>query len=46
MVAISNIIAGSSVLGLANQEGKILIKTFWPLVVYCLIGGLVGFFLI
>jgi len=45
MVSISNIIAGCSVLGLVNQEGKILAKTFFPLIVYCIIAGIMALFL-
>jgi lactate permease len=42
MVAISNIVAVSSILGLADQEGLVLKRTVIPLVVYALVAGLSG----
>ena len=42
MVSISNIVAVSSILGLANQEGFVLKRTIIPLVVYGLIAGALG----
>jgi lactate permease len=42
IVAISNIVAVSSILELVNQEGLILKRTGIPLIVYGLIAGLSG----
>jgi lactate permease len=42
IVAISNIVAVSSILELVNQEGLILKRTSIPLIVYGLIAGLSG----
>src|SRR5215469_13824539 len=42
MVAISNIVAVSSILGLVNQDGLVLKRTVIPLVVYALVAGLSG----
>jgi lactate permease len=42
MVAISNIVAVVSILGLQNQEGVVLKRTAIPLVVYALIAGISG----
>ena len=41
-VAISNIVAVTSILGLVNQEGFILKRTVIPLIVYALVAGLSG----
>jgi len=40
MVAISNIVAVSSILGLDNQDGFVLKRTVIPLIVYALIAGI------
>lgn len=45
MVAISNIVAVVSILGLQNQEGVVLKRTVIPLVVYALIAGVAGLLL-
>jgi lactate permease len=45
MVAISNIVAVVSILGLQNQEGVVLKRTMIPLVVYALIAGVSGLIL-
>ena len=45
MIAISNIIAVTSILGLQNQEGVVLKRTAIPLVVYALIAGISGLIL-
>ena len=45
MVAISNIVAVVSILGLQNQEGVVLKRTVIPLVVYALIAGVSGLIL-
>jgi lactate permease len=45
MVAISNIVAVTSILGLENQEGFVLKRTVIPLVVYALIAGVAGLLL-
>jgi lactate permease len=45
MVAISNIVAVVSILGLQNQEGVVLKRTVIPLVVYALIAGISGLIL-
>jgi len=42
MIAIHNIVAVSSVLNLADQEGAILRKTILPMLLYGLIAALVG----
>ncbi len=42
MVSIQNIVAGCAVLGLVNQEGAILKKTIWPLLLYGIIAGTIG----
>ncbi|MCV2403631.1 L-lactate permease [Marinomonas sp. C2222] len=46
MVCINNIIAVSTILGIANQEGYIIKKTILPMVAYAVIAGLVGTLLI
>jgi lactate permease len=46
MVAISNIVAVVSILGLQNQEGVVLKRTVIPLVVYALIAGVAGLMLV
>jgi lactate permease len=45
MVAISNIVAVTSILGLVNQDGFVLKRTVIPLIVYCLIAGIAGLML-
>jgi lactate permease len=45
MIAISNIVAVTSILGLENQEGFVLKRTVIPLVVYALIAGIAGLLL-
>jgi lactate permease len=45
MVAISNIVAVVSILGLKDQEGVVLKRTVIPLVVYALIAGVSGLIL-
>lgn len=45
MVAISNIVAVVSILGLQDQEGVVLKRTVIPLVVYALIAGVAGLLL-
>ncbi len=45
MICIHNIVAVSAVLGLHNQEGSILRKTFAPMLVYGVIAGLVSIFI-
>jgi lactate permease len=45
MVAISNIVAVISILGLKNQEGFVLKRTVIPLLVYALVAGLSGLIL-
>ncbi|MCF7846471.1 MAG: L-lactate permease [Candidatus Gracilibacteria bacterium] len=42
MVCLHNIIAACAVLGLHRAEGRILRKTFWPLLVYLVIAGVIG----
>jgi lactate permease len=42
MVSIQNIVAGCAILGLVGQEGVILKKTIWPLLVYGVIAGVMG----
>jgi lactate permease len=46
MVAISNIVAVTSILGLENQEGFVLKRTVIPLLVYALIAGVSGLILV
>jgi len=45
MIAISNIVAVTSILGLENQEGFVLKRTVIPLVVYALVAGVSGLLL-
>jgi len=45
MVAISNIVAVLSILGLVNQEGFVLKRAVIPLMVYALIAGISGLIL-
>jgi lactate permease len=45
MVAISNIVAVTSILGLVKQEGVVLKRTVVPLMVYGLVAGLSGLIL-
>jgi lactate permease len=45
MIAISNIVAVTSILGLKNQEGVVLKRTVIPLLVYALIAGVAGLLL-
>lgn len=45
MIAISNIVAVVSILGLQNQEGFVLKRTAIPLVAYALIAGISGLIL-
>jgi len=42
LVAISNIVAVSSILGLDNQDGFVLKRTVIPLIVYALVAGISG----
>lgn len=42
MVAINNIVAVCSILGLNNQEGTVLKKTVWPMLLYGLIAALMS----
>mmetsp|Transcript_606 Transcript_606/g.435 ORF Transcript_606/g.435 Transcript_606/m.435 type:complete len:524 (-) Transcript_606:161-1732(-) len=44
MVAIHNVIAASSSVGLEGQVGRIIRKTIWISLIYALIVGFVGFF--
>jgi lactate permease len=46
MVAISNIVAVTSILGLKNQDGFVLKRTVIPLLVYALIAGISGLILV
>jgi lactate permease len=45
MIAISNIVAVTSILGLENQDGYVLKRTVIPLLVYALIAGISGLIL-
>lgn len=45
MVCIHNIVAVCSILGLHNEEGRILRQTFWPLLLYGVITGAVSLLL-
>ena len=45
MVAIHNLVAVCSVLGLGNQEGAILKKTVGPMLLYGLIAAFMAFLL-
>jgi lactate permease len=45
MVAISNIVAVTSILGLENQDGFVLKRTVIPLLAYALIAGVAGLIL-
>jgi lactate permease len=45
MIAISNIVAVSSILGLVNQDGFILKRTQMPFIVYSLVAGISGLIL-
>jgi len=45
MIAISNIVAVTSILGLENQDGFVLKRTVIPLLVYALIAGIAGLLL-
>ena len=45
MVCIHNIVAVCSILGLHNEEGRILRQTFWPLLLYGVIAGAVSLLL-
>ena len=45
MIAISNIVAVTSILGLKNQDGFVLKRTVIPLVVYALVAGTSGLLL-
>jgi lactate permease len=45
MIAIHNVIAANSVVGLKNSEGLIIRKTILVAIAYCLILGIVGFVL-
>ncbi len=42
MVAINNVVAVCSILGVANQEGWILKRTVGPMIVYAVVAGLAG----
>ena len=46
MVCINNIVAVCAVLGLTQKEGFILKRTFIPMVIYGVIAGVIGIFLI
>ncbi len=45
MVSIQNVVAGCAVLGLVGQEGVILKKTIWPMLLYGIIAGTIGVFI-
>lgn len=45
MVCINNIVAVSSILGIANREGFIFLRTLWPMLLYGFIAAVVGSFL-
>jgi len=45
MVCIHNIVAVCSILGLQNSEGKILRKTFLPMLIYGALAGIISIFL-
>jgi len=45
MVCIHNIVAVCSILGLHNEEGRILRRTFLPLLLYGAIAGVISLFL-
>ncbi len=42
MVCINDIVAVCSILGISKQEGAILKRTVWPMLLYGIIAGLVG----
>lgn len=46
MIAIHNVIAASATVGLHDQEGKIILINLIPSVIYALLAGLIGLFLI
>jgi lactate permease len=46
MIAIHNVVAASSTVGLWGKEGNVLRKTIFPTLYYLLITGLIGFILI
>ncbi|GMO41275.1 MAG: L-lactate permease [Treponemataceae bacterium] len=46
MVCVHNIVAACSVTGLANREGEILKKTFWPFMLYGIVTAIIAFILI
>lgn len=45
MIAVHNVIAANSVVGLKNSEGKVIRKTIWAAIIYILILGIAGFVL-
>ncbi len=42
MICVVNVVAAASVVGLTGQEGKVIRLTIVPMVVYVIVGGLVG----
>jgi lactate permease len=46
LVAIHNILAASATVGLKNQEGTIIRKTIWIMMIYALITAILGFLFI
>jgi len=45
MICIHNIVAVCSILGLHNEEGRILRQTFWPMLLYGVIAGTISLIL-
>jgi len=45
MIAIGNIVAVTSILGLVNEDGFVLKRTVIPLIVYALVAGVAGLIL-
>jgi lactate permease len=46
MICVHNIVAACSVTGLANREGEIMRKTFWPFLLYGVCVAIIAFILI
>lgn len=42
MICVANVVAAASVVGLAGQEGKVIRITLLPMLVYCLLAGVIG----
>lgn len=42
MTCVANVVAAASVVGLAGKEGKIIRITLLPMLLYCLLAGLIG----